>query len=388
MKLFALLILTIVLTACAPVTSTPAPAPTELPQATAPAAPAPTQEPTAPPVGIAPPSSGGGAIAPTRSATAVSLSVDTTRRPGWSQIVAANSPPARFDHTLTLDTSANKIVLFGGRDGSKTFGDTWIYDLRSNAWREVKAALAPEARFGHAAAFDPQSKRVLIFAGQANGFFNDVWAFDAAKETWQKIATRGNGPAARYGTSAVVDTKRNALIVSHGFASDRFDDTFALDLATLTWSQVQSLDGQPLKRCLHEAVYDARADRMILFGGCSSGYGPCPQGDLWSLDASAKDWNEVSPTGIKPSPRSNPSLVDDGAGRAILFGGKTNDGPSNDVWSLDVASGEWAALSPSGVLPAARYSHDTVWNPSTKQMFVFGGRGDSGALNDTWLFTP
>ncbi len=309
-------------------------------------------------------------------------------RPGWAQISAANPPPARFDHTLTLDTANNKLVVFGGRDGSKTLGDTWVYDLKSNAWREVKPSPAPGARFGHAAAFDAKAKRVLIFAGQADGFFNDVWAFDAARETWQKLETKGSAPVARYGTSAVVDAKRNQLITSHGFASGRFDDTFALNLATNTWSQIQPVDGQPLKRCLHESVYDARSDRMILFGGCSSGFGPCPQGDLWSLNVAGKDWNEVSPAGSKPSPRSNPALVGDDAGRLVLFGGNTSDGPIADVWALSLSTGEWTNLTPAAAGPAARYSHDAAWNPAAKQVIVLGGRGSSGALKDMWVFTP
>jgi len=335
---------------------------------------------------IRPPSSGGAVTVPTKVAPTPASVTSGRGAAGWARIDAANPPPARYDHTLTLDPASSKLVLFGGRDGSKTLGDTWIFDLKTNVWREVKTSPAPGARFGHAAAYDARSKHVLIFAGQASEFFNDVWAFDAAQETWQKMETKGTPPAARYGTSAVVDVKVNQLIVTHGFASTRFDDTFALDLSTLTWSQIQGVDGRPLKRCLHESVYDAKSDRMILFGGCSSGFGPCPQGDLWSLDVNGKDWNEISPKGIKPSPRSNPALVGDDAGRLILFGGLTSDGPSADVWSLDVASGEWTDLAP-GNNPMPRSSHDAVWNPAAGQLIVFGGKGSGGALNDMWTFS-
>lgn len=377
---------TVVVTAIVEGTPMPAaPEPTREPESP-PGIEPPTAEPTVPPIGISPPNSGGPGTAPTKAPTAANV-IAGGGRTGWSQISAANPPPARYDHTLTLDTANNRLVLFGGRDGSKSLGDTWIFDLASSAWREVKASPAPEARFGHAAAFDPKSKRVLLFAGQGSGFFNDVWAFDAAKGTWQKLDAKGTAPAARYGTSAVVDTKRNALIISHGFASGRFDDTHALDLATSTWSPISAAGGVPLKRCLHESVYDAKSDRMILFGGCSSGYGPCPQGDVWSLNVGGRGWSEIKPARVKPSPRSNPSLVSDGSGRLILFGGLTRDGNSGEVWALDVAAGEWTAMAFSGSAPSARSSHDAVWNPATKQMIVFGGKGD-GALNDLWVLAP
>ena len=381
-RLLRLLALTLALTACASAAT-----PTSSPPPAAPAAP---QVPTLPPEAIQPPASGGIVLAPTRTVTAASPSVTsaTSSQPGWTRVDAANPPPARYDHTLTLDPLNNKLVLFGGRDGSQTLGDTWIYDLTSRAWHAVKSSPAPEARFGHAAAYDAKSRRVLIFAGQASGFFNDVWAFDTAAEKWQKLTTKGTAPAARYGTSAVVDTNTNQLIITHGFAAGRFDDTFALDLAANTWAPIVTGDVKPLKRCLHESVYDARSDRMMLFGGCSSGFGPCPQGDLWSLDVNGKTWREVKPGGIKPSARSNPALVGDGAGRVILFGGKTSDGPSADVWKLDIQKGEWTDLTPSAIGPAARSSHDAVWNPAAKQMIVFGGLSSAGALNDVWVLAP
>ena len=127
---------------------------------------------------------------------------------------------------------------------------------------------------------------------------------------------------------------------------------------------------------------------MLLFGGCSSGFGPCPQGNLWSLDVGSKTWREVKPGGIKPSAQSNPALVGDGAGRVILFGGKTSDGPNADVWKLDIQKGEWTDLTPPGTGPLARSSHDAVWNPAAKQMIVFGGLSSAGALNNLWVFTP
>jgi N-acetylneuraminic acid mutarotase len=307
----------------------------------------------------------------------------------WTQLEAANPPPARFNHTMTYDPASQKLVVFGGRTGSGTLGDTWVYDLGAMAWHEVKSALSPAARFGHAAAYDPQLRRVLMFGGQASGFFNDTWAFDPIGETWQKLEVRGTPPSKRYGTSAVLDTQRHELIVSHGFTdTGRFDDTLALDFETNTWSKIQPVGDRPLKRCLHAAAYDATSDRMLLFGGCSSGFGPCPQGDLWSLDIAGRDWRELKPAGSKPAARLNPTLVSDEAGRALLFGGSTDDGPAADVWRLDPATSEWTQLTSSVDMPPARESHAAAWNPVMGQMIIFGGLGENGALNDLWTFTP
>src|SRR5438034_5824026 len=79
----------------------------------------------------------------------------------WTRIEAANPPPPRFNHTMTFDPASQKLVVFGGRTGSGTLGDTWVYDLGTKAWHEVKTPPSPAARFGQAAAYDPGLRRVL-----------------------------------------------------------------------------------------------------------------------------------------------------------------------------------------------------------------------------------
>jgi hypothetical protein len=309
---------------------------------------------------------------------------------GWRQITPAsdNVPLARYDHALT--GAGDTLVLFGGR-ASGALGDTWIYDVKANLWREVKASPSPEPRWGMATAYDAERKRVLLFGGQASGFFNDVWAFDLAAETWSKLDITGAQPETRYGTSAVIDPEADVLLISHGFTSEgRFDDTWALDLKTNTWQDVSqdiSPSARPLKRCLHEAAFDVASRRMILYGGCSSGFGPCPQGDLWAFDPAAKTWAEIKGNGFIPTARSNPSLVNEGTGTLWLFGGKTAKGHDSELWSLDAKTGVWTLrITMDG--PTARSSHDATWDALNKQLIVFGGSSDAGPLNDLWAFKP
>ncbi|MFQ5945294.1 MAG: kelch repeat-containing protein, partial [Anaerolineae bacterium] len=263
--------------------------------------------------------------APAPSPTAVS---------GWKPIFPANDGPSpRFDHVTIHDPSDDRLVVFGGR-GERIFADTWVYDIALERWSEVPGAGPPD-RFGMAAAYEAARNRILLFGGQGSGdlFYNDVWAFNLETLTWAKMVTAGGPPSARYGTSAIVDDSRDRLIISHGFTfSGRFDDTWALNLDTFEWEEITPDGTKPLKRCLHEAVYDAAGDRMLLFGGCSSGFGPCPQGDLWSFHLANHAWTEITPV-EGPSPVSNPSLVFDPERlAAILFGGNSSEGPSAQLW--------------------------------------------------------
>ncbi len=307
--------------------------------------------------------------------------------PEWAQIEATNTgPPARFYHTLSLDPKRNRLLVFGGR-GPTSLADTWIFDLDGRSWREVIASPSPSARNGYAAIYDAPRDRIIIFGGQNAGFFNDVWAFDLENETWQELAASGTSPSTRYGTSAIYDAPRNRMVVSHGFTSQgRFDDTWAFDLATNTWTDITPTSGsKPLKRCLHRAVYDASGDRMLLFGGCSSGFGPCPQGDLWAFDLKTNVWTELQPPGDTPSARTDPSMAYDPTGkRGILFGGRNSQSFLNDTWSFDVVAQQWTLLSVEGGPPSPRKSHDAVVDSTNGRLLMFGGTGTVGTSDDLW----
>jgi Galactose oxidase, central domain len=267
---------------------------------------------------------------------------------GWSEIVAANDgPPARYDHSAVLDPVRQQLVVFGGRD-KQALGDTWIFDLATRRWREVPAT-GPEPRFGHGAAYEAAHRRMLIVMGQGADFFNDVWAFDLDKESWTQLIANDRSaisPRPRYGQSAALDGQGRVLI-SHGFSDQgRFDDTWAFNLAAARWVNLTPASGpKPLKRCLHELIYEATADRLLLFGGCSSGFGPCPQGDLWAFDLKTTTWTELMPNGAKPAARSNASLIYQSTSQTLfLFGGKTADGANAETWSYHIGKNEWTHL--------------------------------------------
>lgn len=301
----------------------------------------------------------------------------------WQELATTAVPPARFDHALAFDSDQQRLVLFGGRGGGQTFGDTWIYDLATNAWREVQAP-GPSARFGLASVYDPNSKAVYLFGGQKDAFYNDTWKFDTVTETWSEVVTVGDKPDIRYGHGVTLDRQNNRLVISHGFAADgRHDDTWGLDLGTNQWTNLTPAGDKPLNRCLHDIAYAPFSNSVYLFGGCSSGFGPCPQGDLWSFDLAAGTWKQVGTSGETPSPRQNPSIVvDETTNRVILFGGQAS-AALNDAWVYDPAADAWTMIHSAG--PTARKSHDAVFDAVNNRVYLFGGSTAEGAANDLWM---
>lgn len=327
-----------------------------------------------------------GAIAAPLMSLARSTSAQET---GWTLLDdSGTGPVARWDHSLMADDARDRLLVFGGRDASGTaLGDLWTYDLAGQGWTASNAA-GPAPRFGSAVAVSADGSGAYLFGGQSAEFFNDLWWLDFESGAWTLLDDgSGVAPTPRYGLGGALDDN-GRFIVSHGFTFEgRFDDTWAFDPATGAWEDISPAPEQrPLRRCLHEVVKSPASNRIVLYAGCSSGYGPCPQGDTWEFDPENVRWTDLTPA-LSPPPRSNPAMATDGDA-FLLVGGLTESGPASDVWTgvYDGSAFVWTAdSSASGVIPP-RSSHDLATIGGDH--YVFGGSGVDGPMADLWRYTP
>jgi hypothetical protein len=112
------------------------------------------------------------------------------------------------------------------------------------------------------------------------------------------------------------------------------------------------------------------------------------QFQTWGYDASANSWALLRTGG--PVPRSGHQIAYHmQLQRTVLFGGFDPSVPPGtllaDTWEYNSASNIWTQMAVSG--PAARQSHSMTYRPSATSVLMFGGSGDSGALQDTWQYT-
>ncbi len=300
----------------------------------------------------------------------------------------STGPSPRFDGTIAYDPAANQIYLFGGED-TVARNDLWSFSVESNQWRQLSpSGPKPDPRFGHTLNFDPLRRRLIVFGGQASGFFSDVWAYDIASNTWTRLADNGAGPSRRYGHSAILDTGRNRLVVSHGFTDrGRFDDTFAFDLTSNRWTDISPSSGRPLRRCLHHAVFDKAGDQMFIYGGCASGFGPCPLGDLWSLDFRTGKWSEVR-SAVTPPARFHYGLAFDEARRRLVLHGGSGAAVFNDTWEFNPTLQTWSQLAiPAPPAPRLRLQGVYASAPADSICF-FGGTKESSKTADLLSLAP
>jgi hypothetical protein len=298
----------------------------------------------------------------------------------WSQLEAPG-PDAREDHTWTVDAGAGIAYLFGGRDRSTAFDDTWAYDLASDTWTNLAPSVSPPARFGHEAAW-VDGIGVVIFAGQAGTtFFGDLWAYDPAANAWAELPATGSVPTARYGSCAGVGPD-GRFWISHGFTSDgtRFSDTRAYDFETATWTDETPDGSRPVERCLHGCWWTDEGE-LALYAGQTTG--TLALDDRWRLADGT--WQPVEgslPMGRNLYARARYADV------TLVFGGQALDGSYlGDLWSFADGSEDAVAvaLSGDGPQPAGRAGAELIVDEARGRALLFGGRTADSALADLWV---
>lgn len=317
---------------------------------------------------------------PTPSPTIVSAA------PGWRRIPTGSGPsPRNLQHAI-LTLNGDKVYIYGGRNNQGSLNDTWLLSLTTVVWQRIAEDGAPPGRWGGVGVLDTQRNRFIVVGGQTAGaFYNDTWALDLTNHTWRHIETPGALPRARYGAAGVYDVERDRVIISHGFTdSGRFDDTWALDLATNTWRDLTPDGAKPIKRCLHTAGLDRDGQQMILFGGCASGFGPCPLNDTWAFDLKTHQWRELRANAPLPPARQFTSgeIVD--GGEFVIFGGEGSRG-LGDTWALNPRASTWRLLD-NGPGPGERHSHTTLYDSLRRRLLVMFGTSSGQNLADIWEY--
>src|SRR4029434_2246153 len=76
-------------------------------------------------------------------------------RPPRARRTPSPAPAPRGASSLAYDAVSQRLVLFGGYDGTGYLGDTWVWDGATSQWENVSASVAPPAVTGPVSFTDP-----------------------------------------------------------------------------------------------------------------------------------------------------------------------------------------------------------------------------------------
>ncbi len=273
------------------------------------------------------------------------------------------------------DPKRGNLVFFGGNlapteeCATRTeFGDeTWIYLPECQTFVPLETS-GPSPRGRFMVALDETRDQLLLFGGRYRDgnsgsytLYDDLWALDLASQTWTQLTQTNDGPSARVNGAMAVSGDTLVLFGGNtstsGASYNPLDDLWSLDLTSLTWTD-HGTSGGPEDKLFHTGAMSQDGNTFYLYGGGDEdAFIGNFHTDTWALDLSDYSWTEVDDgrDGGDPLGRLAASLVHDADNnRLVMFGGH-DDGPlgnTNDTWQLDLSGGGWSTVVEGDVIDA------------------------------------
>jgi N-acetylneuraminic acid mutarotase len=324
-----------------------------------------------------------------------------------------DTPGGRKYPATWTDASGN-LWLFGGYGLTYPLGltppatdlnDMWEYTgtnnyngSYANCWNNLIPALTggPGPRTGAVTWTNPVSGDLFLFGGEGAGFYNDIWSYHIASNTWtyvsggadltvpasygnQSVPAGGNYPGSRWGATGRLDSAGKFWL----FGGFGYDSTGTLGLLNDLWT------------------YNTATNQ-------------------WTWVAGSKTVNKTgnygtlgTPNGAANFPGGRQASMSwlDSTGNFWVFGGFDLDSAGNpdalnDLWEYKVSTGVWTWMNGSNVVnqkaiygtqgvaaatnvPGARWSA-AAWTDLSGNMWLYGGEGydatANGSLSDLWEY--
>ncbi|KII94183.1 hypothetical protein PLICRDRAFT_99563 [Plicaturopsis crispa FD-325 SS-3] len=290
------------------------------------------------------------------------------------------SPFPRYGHALPATATSNgDLFLFGGLVRETARNDLYLFSTRDLSATLIQTAgEMPSPRVGHACAL--VSSVLIVWGGdtktdpkpKANDKQDDgLYLLNLVSREWTRVSVYGPSPAGRYG-HAVTMVGSKFFVFGGGVDGEFLNDLWAFDLNSLRskalWELYEPAPGseRPAKRTGHICI--TYADKIIVFGGTDGQY---HYNDTWAFDVSTRKWSELQCIGFIPPPREGhaAALVDD---VIYVFGGRGVDGKDlNDLAAFKISKQRWFMFQNMGPSPSGRSGH-AMASMGTR-VFVLGG---------------
>ena len=320
--------------------------------------------------------------------------------------------PSGWGSTALYDPTRRRMIVVGGDvTCCPESNDIWALSLEGEPrWQPLMPfgeSLPGGGIFEWSGVYDPLGDRaVIVRAGAADS------TGTARAETWQitfgsvtrvsRLDTAADRPVARSHGSAVLDTRRNRVLMFGGITGSycRYrvcvpggcwcevygivvtNETLGLSLSEPAgWTRLSTSDLPPLPRAHHGAVYDPVRDRMIVFGGYSDWEW---FRDVWALNLTGVPrWERLEVSGSAPPDFSGATPVYDPIDDRILVLSHFDNRAA--AWSLQLGgSPQWVRVEPAGAVPNWREGSAAILDPLKREYVIFGGQVYGVEVSQAW----
>lgn len=304
------------------------------------------------------------------------------------------APPARYGHSATL--AGTKILIFGGSAYPTLFNDMFQYEVYENQW-SVAEGIPPYARKQHTLNqfVDPTDNRtkLVVFGGRhgSGGFSNHLHFFDLETSRWSHGPTDGFQPPPM-GNHASSMSDNDTMVVFGGYnGTHSSNDVYSVDLPFGTWEKVDA-DGYAPPPCHGMTVVKTNSE-WLLFGGVDCVNDNCTFfNDIFALNFESLSWSRIEVNGSVPRPRASHTMTAVSDVAFLMFGGIGSYFSNlNDLYVYSHVDAVWGFVDSVGAKPEPRFGH-TAQNYGGK-LLVFGGAnckgiGDCTYFSDVSMFIP
>ncbi|HEV2718960.1 MAG TPA: kelch repeat-containing protein [Thermoanaerobaculia bacterium] len=235
-------------------------------------------------------------------------------------------------------------------------------------------ATTPSARYDSKMVYDPVTTHSVLFGGNTavdpstklSYEFSDTWDWNGT--IWTQLFPL-NTPTARYGHVMVYDAKRDRMVMFGGRTGNSktdLNDTWVFKNGD--WTQLDPPTSPPA-RVLADAVYDPIRDRVVLFGGTtitSDSKTSTPFYDTWEFDGTT--WTQVLSDGPKVE---KPIMVWDAARANILMLG-IDTNIATHQYNYDPAAKAWVEKTGTR-LPSCVNQGGLAYQSDSGTVFFTGG---------------
>lgn len=315
-------------------------------------------------------------------------------------------PRGRAWFPMTFHPVAGKTVLFGGGISSGCTGggssggyinDMYTYDFANNSWLQIHPVNPnadnttwPYGRDNHVSAYDSYNDILWFFGGTCGG---GLWSYDfkdTAGNPWTKIPDPSSPDNIIIDTLVpgfAYDSDHQQLLMFGGEKYYGRNWTYIFDVKTKQWIAKNPTNPPSIRSQIENVmVYDSFHKVFVLFGGriCPD-YPSCiVYDDTWVYNPVIEEWINMNPP-VSPSGRQQHTMVYDSYNKVVvLFGGGGNNGLLNDTWVYDVGTNTWMEVQTANA-PPKRALHAMSYDATNKRSIIFSGVDNNfNNYRDTW----